>query len=245
MPEFASATAGRGDQAPMLAASQQSPQPSPSARRLARPRWRDPRLLVGTLLVLVSVVVGARVVASADHTSPFVVLKTSKSQDAVLTAADVEVRNLRLDAATAGRYYAGSALPSLVGMTLVRPVSAGELLAKDALAERTEHPQMSRPTLQVKSGTVEPLQPGDHVKVYLAEGSGADQKVVLVASGVQVTSFREGSTVTSVTVEARPQDSIALAAAALSERVVVVKTTPDSLGHYSDAGPTSVPGYGQ
>ena len=193
---------------------------------------------------MVSVVVGARVVASADHTSPFVVLKTSKSQNAVLTAADVEVRNLRLDAATAGRYYAGSALNSLVGMTLVRPVTAGELLAQDALAERTEHPQMSRPTLQVKSGTVEPLEPGDLVKVYVAVGSGADQKVLLVASGLQVTSFREGSATTSVTVEAPPKDSIALAAAALSERVVVVKTTPDSLGHYSDAGPTSVQGYG-
>jgi hypothetical protein len=200
--------------------------------------------LVGILLVLVSVVVGAQVVASADHTSPFVVVKTGKSQNAVLTAADLEVRNLRLDAGTAAHYYAGSALTSLVGMTLVRPATAGELLAQDAVAERTEHPQMSRPTLQVKSGTVEPLGPGDLVKVYVAVGAGADQKVLLVASGLQVTSVREGSATTSVTVEAAPKDSITLAAAALSDRVVVVKTTPDSLGHYSDSGPASATGYG-
>ena len=157
MPEFAPATsAGR-------AAAGAVPLQSPPARRLDRPRWRDTRLLVGILLVLVSVVVGAQVVASADHTSPFVVVKTGKSQNAVLTAADLEVRNLRLDAGTAAHYYAGSALTSLVGMTLVRPATAGELLAQDAVAERTEHPQMSRPTLQVKSGTVEPLGPGDLV----------------------------------------------------------------------------------
>ncbi|MGZ6840043.1 MAG: hypothetical protein ACXVHC_06255, partial [Frankiaceae bacterium] len=185
-----------------------------------------------------------QVVASADHTSPFVVVKTGKSQNAVLTAADLEVRNVRLDAGTAAHYYAGSALTSLVGMTLVRPATAGELLAQDAVAERTEHPQMSRPTLQVKSGTVEPLGPGDLVKVYVAVGAGADQKVLLVASGLQVTSVREGSATTSVTVEAAPKDSITLAAAALSDRVVVVKTTPDSLGHYSDSGPASATGYG-
>ena len=28
----------------------------PRARRLARPRWRDPRLLIGAVLVLVSLV---------------------------------------------------------------------------------------------------------------------------------------------------------------------------------------------
>jgi hypothetical protein len=82
------------------------------------------------------------------------------------------------------------------------------------------------------------------VKVYVAVGAGADQKVLLVASGLQVTSVREGSATTSVTVEAAPKDSITLAAAALSDRVVVVKTTPDSLGHYSDSGPASATGYG-
>lgn len=36
---------------------------SPAARRIGRPRWRDTRLLAGVLLVLLSVVLGARVVA--------------------------------------------------------------------------------------------------------------------------------------------------------------------------------------
>ena len=41
---------------------------SPPAARLGRPRWRDARLLGGLLLVLLSVVLGARVLAAADDT---------------------------------------------------------------------------------------------------------------------------------------------------------------------------------
>src|SRR5687768_14738118 len=37
--------------------------PSPTARRLALPRWLDTRLVLGVLLVLVSVLVGARVLS--------------------------------------------------------------------------------------------------------------------------------------------------------------------------------------
>ena len=41
---------------------------SPPARRLRRPGWRDPRLAVGVLLLCGSVLLGARVLASADDT---------------------------------------------------------------------------------------------------------------------------------------------------------------------------------
>ena len=40
--------------------------PAPAAARLRRPSWRDPRLLVGLLLVAVAVVVGTTAVAAAD-----------------------------------------------------------------------------------------------------------------------------------------------------------------------------------
>ena len=40
----------------------------PTALRLRNPSWRDPRLWVGVALVLVSVVAGARLLASADDT---------------------------------------------------------------------------------------------------------------------------------------------------------------------------------
>ena len=40
------------------------------ASRLRRPRWTDPRLLVGLVLVAVATVAGSRVVAAADDTMP-------------------------------------------------------------------------------------------------------------------------------------------------------------------------------
>lgn len=40
---------------------------SPAARRLASPRWLDGRLVLGVLLVLASVLVGARLLSSADR----------------------------------------------------------------------------------------------------------------------------------------------------------------------------------
>ena len=40
--------------------------PAPTATRLTRARWLDARLLIGLLLVLLSVVIGAKVVADAD-----------------------------------------------------------------------------------------------------------------------------------------------------------------------------------
>ena len=41
--------------------------PAPPANRLKPPSWLDGRLVVGIVLVLASVVVGAKVVASSGH----------------------------------------------------------------------------------------------------------------------------------------------------------------------------------
>ena len=39
---------------------------SPAASRLTSPSWRDSRLILGVLLILVSVLVGAKVLSGAD-----------------------------------------------------------------------------------------------------------------------------------------------------------------------------------
>ena len=49
--------------------------PTPTATRLRRPSWRDSRLLVGVLLVLVSTVLGSVVVARADDRVPVYAVK--------------------------------------------------------------------------------------------------------------------------------------------------------------------------
>lgn len=43
---------------------------TPTAKRLQKPSWRDTRLLLGILLVLLATTLGAKVIASADDRVP-------------------------------------------------------------------------------------------------------------------------------------------------------------------------------
>ena len=64
---------------------------SPRANRLGSPRWLDTRLVLGILLVLLAVVVGARVFASADHYSRVYVARRALVPGEHLTATDLDV----------------------------------------------------------------------------------------------------------------------------------------------------------
>ena len=63
--------------------------PTPTASRLRSPSWRDTRLLVGVLLVLVSTVLGSVVVARADDRVPVYAAKGQVAPGQRLTESDV------------------------------------------------------------------------------------------------------------------------------------------------------------
>src|SRR3954454_17644522 len=68
----------------------------PSAKRLQRPSWRDSRLVVGLLLVVVAATLGAKAVASADDRVPVWVaagnlVAGDEVQDASFVRADVQL----------------------------------------------------------------------------------------------------------------------------------------------------------
>ena len=65
--------------------------PAPAANRLPRARWLDARLLVGLLLVLLSVVLGAKLVADADERVRVWSLTRDLGPDVTLTEDDVDV----------------------------------------------------------------------------------------------------------------------------------------------------------
>jgi hypothetical protein len=145
--------------------------PSPPARRLGRRRWRDSRLLIGVLLVLVSVVVGAQLFASARTSSRWVVARTDLPAGHVVTVGDLDTTSANLDAATARRYYPGSRRSKIVGAMLARPVSAGELISGDSFA-RGQAASTRVVTVIVKDGRAPSLRPGDHVDVYVFRPDG-------------------------------------------------------------------------
>lgn len=157
--------------APGLAApgAQGRPPDSPTARRLQPPRWRDGRLLAGVLLLLVSVVVGARLLATGDSTSPVVAVTRELPAGHVLAAEDLATTRVRLSSTAAGAYVAGAALATLPGRLLARGVRPGELLPVAAVAAAGATAQRTVP-VKVRDGRHPALTAGDRVDVF-ATGS--------------------------------------------------------------------------
>jgi hypothetical protein len=112
-----------------------------SAPRLRRPSWRDPRLLIGLVLLLTSVALGARVVAQADHTEPVYAARATLPSGTALTADVLEVVRLRLTGTSAGYLDARRPIPR--GRVLIRTVRAGEIVPLASIATADE--LLSRP----------------------------------------------------------------------------------------------------
>ena len=160
---------------------------APVPRRVRPPRWLDLRLVTGVLLVLGSVLLGARVVGAADATVPVWAAQDELAAGTVLTADDLTVVDVRLDA-LAGSYLSASVRPE--GRTLGRSVGSGELLPRAALEEPTGLVQVALP---VQAGWVPPgLRRGQLVDVYAvadpAAGAvgAADGSVNLVVGNAPV-----------------------------------------------------------
>jgi hypothetical protein len=103
---------------------------SPVSRRVRSPSWLDLRLVAGIGLVLVSVLIGVRVVSSADHTTRFWVADHDLSAGVILHAGDLHSVALRLPSASTSYYPVDS---ELVGKALNRPIGRDELIPRSAL----------------------------------------------------------------------------------------------------------------
>jgi hypothetical protein len=134
---------------------------SPPALRLRRPGLRDPRLLLGLVLVAGSVALGSAVVSGAARTVPVYVAAAPLTPGEAVDAGALAVREVRLGEA-ADAYVAAGALPE-GDLVVVRPVGAGELVPRAALAARSD--------LAVRPVAVEPdgALPSD-----LVEGATVD-----------------------------------------------------------------------
>jgi hypothetical protein len=157
------------------------PAEGPAPRRVRPPRWLDLRLVLGLLLVLGSVLLGARVVSAADATVPVWAAAGNLAPGTVLTADDLVSVDVRLDD-TGESYLSSSTSPE--GRTLSRAVSDGELLPRSALAESDELVQLALP---VQAGFVPPsLQRGQLVDVYAVADPAAGATAVADGSVTEV-----------------------------------------------------------
>lgn len=159
--------------------------PAPSASRLPRARWLDARLLLGLLLVLMSVVLGAKVIAEADERVQVWSVTRDLGADTPLDRDDLRVTAVRLDE-VAGRYVA--ATESLDGLVLTRPVGKGELLPVSAV-RRTADGDRRRVVIAVDRVGVAGLTKGHVVDLYAVRDAAAGEpppRPELVLSSVTV-----------------------------------------------------------
>lgn len=225
-----------------------SPLNSPPARRLAAPGWLDARLVLGVLLVLVSVVVGARVLSSADRSETMWVLTKPLAAGTQLSAGDLEAGRVRLFA------NAGSYVPAIgakpVGYVLRRALGAHELLPRDAVGAPGEV-DIRQVTVSVVRGHAPPdLTVGQLVDVYVTPGAAASRTATgpprLVLAGLTVLQRSQearlgGNDQDGIVLRALPDQVSPLLAALAEGRIDLVRVPRASMPPLPGAPPQVAP----
>lgn len=137
----------------------------PPARRFRKPSWRDPRLLIGLLLVLTSIAAVVLVISALNRTEPYYVAARDLAVGHRVAAEDVVAVDLRLQDA-ASHYI--SADRQLAPDTLVtQRIPRGELVPASALGTVDE---LDRSPVGIPLDTPVPAQAtaGSHVDVWVA-----------------------------------------------------------------------------
>ncbi len=140
----------------------------PPAARATTPGWRDLRLWVGLLIVAVSVVAGARLLAAADDTVAVWAVAADAGPGAALSEDDLVVHRVRFAESSdlAGYYRVDDTLPG--ELRLVRGVGAGELLPRGAVGAADQQADTVELPVAVESEQVPPaVHSGSVVDVYL------------------------------------------------------------------------------
>ena len=157
------------------------------ASRLALPRWADPKLLFGVLLVIVAMLLGARVFAMADNTVEVYAVKADmKTGDALADSSVVAVRVRFTGSDNADAYVSATeAIPP--AMKVTRDLHAGEFLPRSAFGSTTQQELLDM-AIPVKDEAIPPLSTGDHVNVVVQPQatSGQSAEAVMVLKDVPV-----------------------------------------------------------
>ena len=140
---------------------------TPTARRAASASWRDPRLVVGVVIVALSVLVGVKLFSGADDTVSVWAVTTDLRSGTTVEEDDLQRRDVRFsDAADADRYVsAQSGLPA--DTTLVRDVGVGELLPRAALGSADDRSLVEVPVAVAAEALPSTVRAGSVVDVWV------------------------------------------------------------------------------
>ena len=150
--------------------------------------------MLGVLIVLLSTVLGARLLGSGSHGTPVWVARHDLAAGLALRAGDVEVRDVELSS-SAPRYLS-AATPFPDGLVLSSDVVAGELIPASALSPASGTDDRRIVTVPVDRFHVPAdLARGERVDVYVTPRGAADGNGVssLIARGVDVLDVDDAS----------------------------------------------------
>ncbi|HEX4189526.1 MAG TPA: hypothetical protein VHZ06_00915 [Marmoricola sp.] len=156
-----------------MARTAPTPGDIPAANRQRPPGWRDPRLVLGVVVVAGCVVLGSLLFAASDSTVLLWGVRRDAPAGLALTSADLVERRVRLAGSGTTAYLrVGSGSPA--GKVLARAVGAGELLPAAAIAGAAPLDVVEVP-LEIAVGDLPTtLRPGDRVDLWsVPKGSGA------------------------------------------------------------------------
>ncbi|WP_460688728.1 CpaB family protein [Nesterenkonia suensis] len=180
--------------------------PEEAAERLRRPSWRDPRLLVGVLIVVVSVAGVVGLVADQDRTVPVYAADRTVFVGEPLDIEDLRVVDVRLDE-VADRYLSAETEPPS-DLQYVTVVDEGELVPVRAVAS-SDPLERRAVTLEVDDALARAVEPGRTVDLWAAHGGGiggeAESRVEQIVEAAEVAAVTESSSTfgaqSAVTVE--------------------------------------------
>jgi len=165
---------------------------APTPRRMSRPRWLNVRVIGGIVLVIAAVVIGARVIGGSSRTVGVWAADRDLAAGAVLTAEDLSSAEVNLGD-NVDLYLAAAASP--IGLTVVTPLRAGELLAASAVEESASGRVVA---VGVEPNNMPPgVGHGSVIDVYLttaAPGAGAAPTTERIAKSITVQSVTPPAT---------------------------------------------------
>lgn len=158
------------------------------AARLKQPSWRDPRLIIGIVLVALSVAGCWQLVRAARGTTAVFAAAKDLPAGARVTAADVTSTEVKL--ASAGKRYLRAEATWPQGIVALRTVAAGELIPAAAVGDAAKLSGRSV-IVHVDGPLAEGIVPGAHVDLWAVEARDDDKKSVpeRIAAGVRIVSL--------------------------------------------------------
>ncbi|PNI10123.1 hypothetical protein CXX84_01185 [Arthrobacter sp. AFG7.2] len=168
------------------------PDSSAAAARLKRPSWKDPRLLVGILLVLVSVAGVVLLVSSADRTTEVFAARDGIAVGEKLSQDNVVRAKVRLGATENQYITAESGLPE--DAVAVQRIGKDQLVPRASLGSADELDR--KPVaLSIEETLPEQATEGARVDVWVAQPDARNgfSEPKLLLSGAEIAEISAGS----------------------------------------------------